>query len=497
MKKILVALAIVVVAAVLSVFLLLRVLGPRLVSAPPPSGNPIGEYDAPRPETSLLALRIAVPVSVLDEIASRELPLNFQGGETRDFHRMVSRGAYSWDIVRGEVSFRNTGESLAFSVPFEGKAKVQGEIDAVVARFPLSGEADLAGKAAGTLEPKVQLDWTVEPNLQPALELEKATLSLGRIGSVEIGEILGGGLGRLVQQQSGLIAPALRQGLNFEGEVENLWNEAHIVRQVSENPGVWIRVEPKRILVGEIDYGVTDEISLAVAVESETFLANRAPEIPQLAPLPPMSPLGSSSGTDLRLPFVVKMAELNELLASQSFDIETGVGAKVRVHGLAAEVGQGGLLNLRLELEADKSRIGRGVAGSIWVRGRPVVDYERQTLGFGDVELSLETRDQLTSTAAWLLEGILVRSLESQLRIDLNDFQHELDQQVQAAIASADLPEGLEVTLRDLVVKLADVYTVTRHRDGGPPDPGIVFVVRATGDMSTRINRLELKPAEP
>lgn len=497
MKRLLIALAIFAAAGAVGLLLALRVLGPKLIAVIPPSGDPIGEFDTPRPETSLLALRIAVPVSLLDELANRELPPRFEGGEARDFHQRIKGGSYAWDLVRGEVRFRNTGEGLAFAVPFDGKASIRGEVDAVVASFPVSGEADLAGTAGGVLAPEVQLDWSVNPNLVPSLDLKKATLSLGRLGRVEVGELLGGGLGRLVQQQSGRLAPALRKGLNLRREVAKLWNEAHLVRQVSDEPALWVRVRPLRILVGEIDYGVADEVSVAVAVESETFLVNRAPEAPERAPLPPKAQLAASTGTDLRLPVVVSMAELNELLAGEEFDIDTGMGAKIRVRGLAAEVGQEGFLNLKLELEADQSRIGRGVAGAIWVRGRPVVDYERQTLGFGDVELTVETRDQLTAAAAWLLEGILVKGLESQLRIDLDDYQHELDEEVQKAITGSDLPEGLEVTLQNLAVRLADVYTITRHEEGGEPDPGIVFVIRATGDMSTRINRLELKPAEP
>src|SRR5690606_38952892 len=129
----------------------------------------------------------------------------------------------------------------------------------------------------------------------------------------------------------------------------------------------------------------------------------------------------------------------------------------------------------------------------IWVRGRPVIDYEKQTLGFSGVELTLETRDKLTGAAAWLLEGLLVKGLEAQLRVDLNDYKAELDEEVQKAIAKADLPEGIDVSLRNLDVHLVDIYTITRHVEGGEPDPGIVVVVRATGDMSTRINRLDLK----
>lgn len=493
MKKLLIVLALLVMLGLLAVFVGARILGPRFISVAPPSGNPIGEYDAPRPETSFLGLAIAVPTSLLDEIANAEVPQNFTGSEAKNFHKRIRNGAYAWDVVRGEIRFRNTGSGLALSVPFEGKAKLQGNLDAAIVEIPLDGNADVAGTAGGTLAPEVMADWNVNPNFTPELKLDKAALQLGQLGRIDIGDFLGGSLGQYLQKEARKITPALRKSLNLRREVTKLWNEAHLVEQVSDDPPVWAKVTPRRLLLGPIDYGTPDQISLAVAIETETYLVNRVPEAPTKAPLPELSPLAGAAGTDLRLPVVVSMAELNEVLAKEEFDIDTGIGTKVRVHGLAAEVGQGGYLNLKLDLEADKSRLGRGVAGTIWVRGRPVIDYEKQTLGFSGVELTVETRDKLTGAAAWLLEGLLVKGLEAQLRVDLNDYKAELDEEVQKAIAKADLPEGIDVSLRNLDVHLVDIYTITRHVEGGEPDPGIVVVVRATGDMSTRINRLDLK----
>ncbi len=492
MKKLLLVLALLAVLGLLSVFVGARVLGPRLLSVPPPSGSPIGEYDAPRPETSLLGLTIAVPTGLLDEIANAEVPQTFSGSERKDFHKRIRKGAYSWDIARGEIHFQNNGSGLDLSVPFAGKAKLGGHLDAAIVEIPLDGSADLAGTAGGTLAPEVMADWSVNPNFTPELRLDKAALQLGQLGRIDVGEFLGGSLGQYLQKEARKITPALRKRLNLRREVTKLWNEAHLAEQVSDDPALWVKVAPRRLFLGPIDYGTPEQLSLAVAIETETYLVNRAPEAPARAPLPELSPLDGAAGTDLRLPVVVSMAELNEVLAEEEFDIDTGIGAKVRVHGLAAEVGQGGYLNLKLDLEADQSRLGRGVAGTIWVRGRPVIDYDRQTLGFSEIELTVETRDRLTGAAAWLLEELLVRGLEAQLRVDLNDYKAELDEEVQEAIAKADLPQGIDVSLKNLDVHLVDIYTVTRPGEDGEPDPGIVVVVRATGDMSTRITSLDL-----
>jgi len=496
MKKVLLILALLVVLALLAVFVGARILGPKLISVVAPNGTPIGEYDLPKPETSLLGLGIAIPVSLLDEIANAEVPPTFQGSETKNFHKRIKQGAYAWDVTRGPIAFRNTGSAIAFAMPFEGKATLEGELDAAILTVPLNGNAALGGKAGGTITPEVLPDWNVNPNLVPELQLDKAMLQLGQLGRIDIGEFLGGSLGQYLQKETRKITPALRKSLNLRREVTKFWNEAHLVEQVSKDPLLWVSVKPRRILLGPIDYSRPEQISLALAIESETYVMNRAPAAPAVEPLPEMAPLAGTTGTDLRLPLVIRLAELNELLAKEDFEIDTGIGTKLQVSGLAAEVGQGGYLNLKLELEADRSRLGRGVAGTIWVRGRPVIDYEKQTLGFTGVELTVETRDQLTTAATWLLEGLLVKGLEAQLRVDLNEYKGELDEEVQKAIAEADLPEGMEVSLLNLEVRLTDIYTVTRQVEGGEPDPGIVLVIRATGEMKTRISQMSWKKEE-
>lgn len=497
MKRILLTLVLLAMLAVTGVFVWARILGPRLISVAAPSGTPIGEFDLPRPETSMLGLGIVVPVSLLNDLANAEVPETFEGSDTKNFHKRIRKGAYAWDVKRGPIAFRNTGGSLAFEVPFQGKANLEGELDAAILTVPLNGSADLGGTAGGTITPEVQPDWNVNPNLVPELQLDKAVLQLGQLGRIDIGEFLGGSLGQYLQKETRKITPALRKSLNLRREVTKFWNEAHLVEQVSENPPLWVSVQPRRILLGPIDYSQNEQIGLSVAIESETYVLNRAPSAPPVAPLPNLTPLAGSTGTDLRLPLVIRMTELNEVLAKEDLEIDTGIGTKVHVKGLAAEVGQGGYLNLKLDLEADRSRLGRGVAGTIWVRGRPVIDYEKQTLGFTDIELTVETRDQLTTAATWLLQELLVKGLEAQLRVDLNDYKEELDEEVQKGIAEADLPEGMEVSLRNLDVRLTDIYTVTRQTEGGEPDPGIVLVIRATGDMNTRISRLDLKEEEP
>lgn len=496
MKHLLILLAVLAIAGLLVIFVGVRLLGPKLISVDPPSGTPIGERDLPRPEASLLAVNIAVPVSLLNEVANAEVPDRFAGSEMKDFHKTIKEGAYAWEVTRDRIQFQNTGTQLVFSVPFHGTARAKGALDARILTIPLAGSADLGGTAGGALAPLVTPDWGIQPNLVPSLDLKKATLGLGQLGSIDVGELLGSDFGKYLQREIQKFAPALTRSLNLRREVTKLWDQAHLIEMVSDDPPIWVRVTPQQLLLTPIDFSQSDRISLTVAVRSATYLTNREPAAATPAPLPEMIPLEGPTATNLHLPLVLSIGELNKVLGAESLEIDTGIGTKVKLSGLQAEVGQNGLLNLQLYLEADQSRLGRGVVGSIWVAGRPVINYEDQTLGFTEVELTVETRDKLTGVAAWLLQGILVKGIEAELRIDLNDYQAELDEEVQKAIAQADLPDGLDVSLKNLDVKLTDIYTITRHSADGEPDPGIVIVIRATGDVGTSVNQLILQ-AEP
>lgn len=500
MKKPLVVIALIaaLVLAAVSIAVLVgaRIVGPRLISVAAPSGVPLGEHDVPRPEPSRLALHLVVPLSLLDEVANAEVPPTFRGTGTKNFHKRIRNGTYSWEVARREIRFQNRGDQLAFAVPFEGQAHLKGELDAAILTLPFTGQAAVAGVASGTLKPEIGPNWQVIPNLVPDVKLDKASLQLGQLGSVEIGDFLGGNLGQYLQKEARKFAPALRKSLPLRREAQKLWNEAHLVEQVSDEPALWLKVSPSRFLLGPIDYATPGELSVAVAVDAETSLLNRAPAPPQRTPLPDLTPLEGAPRTDLRLPLILGMAELNAVLAKEEFDLDTGVGTTIKVHGLAAEVGQGGYLNLKLDLVADRSTLGRGVTGSIWVRGRPVIDYERQTLGFTQIELTVETEDRLSHAAKWLLGDLLVSALEAKLRVDLSDYQAELDEEVQKALAGGRLPEGVEISLRELEIRLLDVYTVSRHVPGGEDDPGLVLVVQATAEVSSRIHRLDFKKSD-
>ncbi|MEM6916605.1 MAG: DUF4403 family protein [Verrucomicrobiota bacterium] len=496
MKKILIILAAVFLGLLVALPLATRYLGPRMIYVDPPTGRPIGEFDLPRAESSLVAVNVAIPLEMMTTLANAKIPAEFEGGEQKDFHKRIRRGRYAWKAVRGEIAFENTGTNLAFAAPFRGGARFQGDIDAKILTLPLNSTVEMGGVVGGTMSPSITPKWQIDPRFVPQLNLSEANLSIAGIGGIDISDLLNSTLSQFVQKEAGKLMPALGKELDLRSEVELLWTQGYISQLVNDDPNVWISITPTEILMAPISYADPTQISMAIGIRSNTFLTNRDPGLPTPAPLPDLTPLNGPVTTDLRLPIIVSVSELNEVLTEETFEIKTGIGTKIEISGIEAQIGQEGFLDLKISLQADKSRIGRGVAGDVWVRGKPVIDFDEQTLGFSQVELTVETKDKLTTAATWLLEGILTKGIESQLRVDLDDYKEEINEEVQKAIDSADLPDGLDVSLQNLEINLADIYTITRYVPEGIDDPGIVIVVNATADMETKLNSLILQPKD-
>lgn len=278
MKKILLILLAVILLGIGGLIVTTKFIGPRIISVSPPTGDPIGEFDTPRPETSLFAVDIAIPLSMLVETANEQAPERLQGREQKNFHKRIKDGGYAYDIARGKIEFQNQGNGLAFGAAIEGAAVISGKIDAKILTIPVNSRVELGGIVGGKLAPVIEPNWQVNPNLTPYLNLTKANLNIGGLGGIDISELLSGSLSGFVQSEAQKLTPSLKKRFDLRNEVSKLWTQAYLSEQISDDPPVWMNVDPKLILLSPIDYTNPEQLGVTVAIQSETFLTNREPQ---------------------------------------------------------------------------------------------------------------------------------------------------------------------------------------------------------------------------
>ncbi len=475
------------VAFVAAVPLFTKWIGPRLIRVPPPTGDPIGEFDTPKPETSVIAVRVEIPVSALEVAANREAPREIGESERRDFHRRVSNGTLQWQLVRGDISLSNTGRALAFSLPMRGAARATGLLDARILTLPIDSSADLAGTISGTMEIAIDPNWRILPNLTPTIQLTRADLSLGRIGKVSARSLIEDAATPIIQREAAKLGPDTIGELDLGQELQRLWDEAHVVEKINDDPPAWFIVDPDQVSMGPVDYSVPDRVSCTIAMIARSFVANTPAKAPTPEPLPQLALVATNPVNDLRIPIVAHVSELNKALREERFVVNTGVGARVELSRPEVRVARQGKLNLSLFVEGERGSWGRAISGRIWLEGLPVVDYEAQTLGFTEVSLTVETRQTLSRTAAWLLDEILTKSIERELRADLADYLPEIEEETAKWLATNKVPQEFQLALDNTRVELLDVYTITRPAPGAEPDPGIVVVLGGRGAAAVKL----------
>ncbi|MEM1444110.1 MAG: DUF4403 family protein [Verrucomicrobiota bacterium] len=190
MKKVLLILAAVVLSLLIILPLATRYLGPRMIYVDPPTGRPIGEFDLPKPESSLVSINVAIPLEMMTTLANTKVPAEFEGGEQKDFHKRIRRGRYAWKAVRGDIAFENSGTNLAFATAFRGGARFQGDIDAKIVTLPLNSTVEIGGVVGGTMSPSITPQWQIDPRFVPQLRLSEANLSFAGIGGIDISDLL-------------------------------------------------------------------------------------------------------------------------------------------------------------------------------------------------------------------------------------------------------------------------------------------------------------------
>ncbi|MDF1815406.1 MAG: DUF4403 family protein [Verrucomicrobiales bacterium] len=465
--------------------------GPRTpVIVEPPDYPPEGIRDAPTTEKSRIAVRLEMPLDALAAAANKNAPDQISGAEQKDFHSRLKNTTIQWLMQPGDISLQNTGQNLAFSLPIRGVARVNGELDAMILRLPIQGDADLGGRVVGTVAPQITTDWVIEPNLQPELILSHADLTLGTIGSISATGMIQDLANPIIKKEAANVGPSIMAGLNLQKNLQRFWDEAHRGEQVSTDPPAWFAFDPSNVSMGPIDYSRPGSLSVTMGMEADSYVSAVPVNLSYPETLPPLDLQLTDPVNDIRVPVIVNIEELNKKLSPRSFSQSFGVAGKATIERPEIRVGRKGFLLFGVSVDADTGKFGRGFTGRIWVEVRPEFDFETQTIRLTDVGLTEKTRQALPRPAVSMIENLVVKSIEKELQADLNRYLPELEKEIQKYLDTASIPEDIEIAIPEPNVQIREFYTVTRTAGNSLPSPGIVVVIGARGDITVKMKTL-------
>lgn len=383
--------------------------------------KPMERYDAfiEQDRTSVINIPVRINLAELEKSLNEQLQgVLYEDNDINDGDKMMMR-AEKVDDVKLEM----TGQAIAYEVP----VKVWVRYNAGIARVEADGEIAMNFRTDFAIDPAWNMTTithleTYEWRKQPRLRLGGVNLPIGFIADI------------ILKRSKTVITESIDQqvqnNFNLRAMVEDVWKQMFDPVLVSPEYNTWLLVNPQNIGMTPL---VTDDgfISSIIVVESLPHVSlGERPASLAIAELPPFIYRDTTQND-----FVIRIRsdvpyEEAERLAKQELKGETFSEGKRSVTIEDVELyGQGNRLIINTRLSGSYN-------GSIYLTGRPFYNAKKNTIDVKDLDFTLETRNFLHKSAAWLLKGTLRKRMEENMNFLLQYNLDELKSQLQDQLKS-------------------------------------------------------------
>lgn len=250
--------------------------------------------------------------------------------------------------------------------------------------------------------------------------------------------------------------------IGIRKQASDVWRQSFTSLELNrENPPVWMRVTPQRILYGGYRIeGQRLNLNLGVEAITETFVSDR-PADPAATPLPHLVREVPKPHLDIRVPVVADYAQLQPVVdralakrAQRPFDLPT-VGPMMVTFGKSTIYGAaGGRIAVGVDVEAKlEARSGAPTRGRIWMTAIPRNAAGSAEVRFTDLVINGNT-DGVGGDLLILIgqsEGfapLIAAALTQNFTRDLNELQGKIrravDQRREGAFVIRTRVDGFE-----------------------------------------------------
>lgn len=341
-------------------------------------------------------------------------------------------------VTRGTLRLRGEGNEFVIDMPLNARISAQ-DVGGVLKGETATGAAMAHARVRIDLTPdwrtqgkaRITYGWTRAPGIdflgrritftdQADAKLKSVVADLEREVSREIAKI------------------------DIRKQAADIWRQAFTSLELNhENPPVWMRVTPQRILYGgyRLD-GQRINLSLGLEAVTETFVSGRPPD-PAPTPLPRLVHETPKPHLDVRVPVIADYAQLQPVVdhalakrATRPFVLPK-VGPMMVSFGKSTIYGTtGGRIAVGVDVEAKlEIRSGKPTRGRIWMTATPVNRPGSAEVHFTDLVINGDT-DGVGGDLLILLgrsEGfapLIAEALTQNFTRDLGDLQGKIERAV-------------------------------------------------------------------
>jgi hypothetical protein len=283
-------------------------------------------------------------------------------------------------------------------------------------------------------------DWSVASDSTVAINVERAEITVPGLDlnvSTIVEEILQRNSERIAAPLDNFLAD-----LDVRGMLAPVWEGFAEPMQLTENPSVWLRVEP---VAFKLSPAQASSGNLRFDVGMEMYIDSVVGERPgalTLGPIPPLEEAPEGTGAfQIAIPIVLELDEATAAISDQIIGREDEIGTRARVRWLGIELsGTDDRLRAAVRFEADTGLwFVSELAGEMAVEGRPSYDRDTQTLKVTGVDYELESDSMLAGFADRLLHRRLRDRIQEELVFPLETVIADLRGRLQSELEGISL----------------------------------------------------------
>lgn len=389
--------------------------------------KPMEQYDERFEDLiSTISIPVKIPLEDLEKSLNVQMEgLLYEDGDMNDGDNMMVKAEKKEDITLTIDS-----QMVKYRVPLALWIKY----DAGLTNLEAEGEIALSFKTAFFINEDWQMETLTEIEShewmkKPTLKMGALNLPVGFVANIVLNK------SRLTIAKS--IDEMVKENFKLDEIVKEAWTQMFDPILISEEYNTWLQVNPENITMTPLNVE-NEVISSTIIIESkpEVKLGER-PDQNEITPLPPFQ-YSSEKMEDVTIHLSTEIPYPEaERIAKQSMMGETfeSKGRSVTVEDIEL-YGQGNKLIVNTQLSGSYN-------GNIYLQGKPEYNTNRNSIDIKDLKFTLESRNFLLRSAAWLLKSTMRKQIQENMDFLLDYNLKEIQTQMQEQLQNYPLTEQI------------------------------------------------------
>lgn len=383
------------------------------------------DEDPFKEQISLLNIPVKIGLVELEKMLNKQFEgMVYEDDDLKDGDDMMVKAE-----KKGEITLQIDSNFIQYKVPL----KIWIKYDA--------GFTTLQGEGAISVEMKTLFDIAQDWNLNTQTEIighewiEQPKLKMGVV-NLPVGTIANMLLNNFKSTITQTIDEQIKENFKLNEVIAEAWKNAFEPVLVAPDFNTWLMINPETI--GMTPIQTTDGmLSTTIVIQSRPRLkigTKPATTNKSLTNLPPFHYVRETKDDfEIQIGAEIGYDEAERLVKENMVGERFDYGSKYIVVEDIELYGQGNKLVVN-------TRLSGTYEGSIYLTGKPEYNANQNTIDIKSLKYTVESRNFLLRSAAWLLKGKFKSALEENLNFYLDDNLTEIKEQIQEQL------KGYEVT---------------------------------------------------